>query len=123
MIISHYCWAVLLYLLFCYIFYFIIYLSHYCWAVSFIICMLTFLLMPSAGLLFCVGLDFVTPSLQFDLSKHHHHHYPPPNTPNPLPDILCIACSACLYSIKLVHKCFEFFVHTYAFLAGFMCSA
>jgi hypothetical protein len=28
---------------------------------SFIICMLTLLLMPLAGLHFCVGLDFVTP--------------------------------------------------------------
>jgi hypothetical protein len=39
----------------------------YCWgfliSVSFAICMLTLLLMPLAGLLFCVGLDFVTPSL------------------------------------------------------------
>jgi hypothetical protein len=33
--------------------------------VSFIICILTLLLMPLAGLHFCVGLDFVTPSLQF----------------------------------------------------------
>ncbi len=32
-------------------------------SVSFIICMLTLLLMPLAGLHFCVGLDFVTPSL------------------------------------------------------------
>jgi hypothetical protein len=31
-------------------------------SVSFIICMLTLLLMPLAGLYFCVGLDFVTPS-------------------------------------------------------------
>jgi hypothetical protein len=30
--------------------------------VYFIICMLTLLLMPLAGLHFCVGLDFVTPS-------------------------------------------------------------
>jgi hypothetical protein len=32
-------------------------------SVSFSICMLTLLLMPLAGLHFCVGLDFVTPSL------------------------------------------------------------
>jgi hypothetical protein len=31
-------------------------------SVSFIICMLILLLMPLAGLYFCVGLDFVTPS-------------------------------------------------------------
>jgi hypothetical protein len=31
---------------------------------SFIICMLTLLLIPLAGLHFCVGLDFVTPSLK-----------------------------------------------------------
>jgi hypothetical protein len=37
--------------------------------------MLTLLLMPSAGLHSCVGLDFVTPSLQSFLSKHHHHHF------------------------------------------------
>jgi hypothetical protein len=30
---------------------------------SFIICMLTLLLMPLAGLHFCVGLYFVTPSM------------------------------------------------------------
>jgi hypothetical protein len=34
-----------------------------CFIVSFIICMLTLFLMPLAGLHFCVGLDFVTPSL------------------------------------------------------------
>jgi hypothetical protein len=43
-------------------------------SVPFTIFMLTLLLMPLAGLHFCVGLDFVTPSLQFFLSKHHHHH-------------------------------------------------
>jgi hypothetical protein len=43
-------------------------------SVSFIICMLTLLLIPLAGLHFCVGLDFVTPSLKSFLSKHHHHH-------------------------------------------------
>ncbi len=32
-------------------------------SVSFVICMLTLLLMPLAGLHFCVDLDFVTPSL------------------------------------------------------------
>jgi hypothetical protein len=32
-------------------------------SVSCIICMLTLLLMPLAGLYFCLGLDFVTPSL------------------------------------------------------------
>jgi hypothetical protein len=32
-------------------------------SLSFIICMLSLLLMPLAGLHFCVGLDFVTPSL------------------------------------------------------------
>jgi hypothetical protein len=32
-------------------------------SVSFIICMLTLTHMPLAGLHFCVGLDFVTPSL------------------------------------------------------------
>jgi hypothetical protein len=32
-------------------------------SVSYLICMLTHLLMPLAGLHFCVGLDFVTPSL------------------------------------------------------------
>jgi hypothetical protein len=32
-------------------------------SVPFIICMLTLLLMPLAGLHFCVGLDFVTPLL------------------------------------------------------------
>jgi hypothetical protein len=41
---------------------------------SLIICMLTLLLMPLAGLHFCVGLDFVIPSLQSFLSKHHHDH-------------------------------------------------
>jgi hypothetical protein len=30
--------------------------------VSFIVCMVILLLMPLAGLHFCVGLDFVTPS-------------------------------------------------------------
>jgi hypothetical protein len=44
-------------------------------SVSFIICILTLLLMPLAGLHFCVGLDFVTPLVRnFLLSKHHHHH-------------------------------------------------
>lgn len=32
-------------------------------SISCIICMLTLILMPLAGLHFCVGLDFVTPSL------------------------------------------------------------
>jgi hypothetical protein len=32
-------------------------------SISYIICMLTLLLMPLAGLRFCLGLDFVTPSL------------------------------------------------------------
>jgi hypothetical protein len=32
-------------------------------SVSFIICMMTLLLMPLAGLHFCVGLNFMTPSL------------------------------------------------------------
>jgi hypothetical protein len=32
-------------------------------SVSFLICMLTLLLLPLAGLHFCAGLDFVTPSL------------------------------------------------------------
>jgi hypothetical protein len=41
---------------------------------SFIICMLTLLLMPLAVLHFCVGLDFVTPPCcNLFLSKHHHH--------------------------------------------------
>jgi type II secretory pathway component PulF len=34
-------------------------------SVFFIICMLTLLLMPLAGLHFCVGLDFVTPLFKF----------------------------------------------------------
>jgi hypothetical protein len=41
-------------------------------SVFFIICMLTLLLML-AGLHFCVGLIFMTPSLYSFLSKHHHH--------------------------------------------------
>jgi hypothetical protein len=45
-------------------------------SVSFIVWMLTLLLiMPLTGLCFCVGLDFVTPSLKTFLSKHHHHHH------------------------------------------------
>jgi hypothetical protein len=36
--------------------------------------MLTLLLILSAGLFFCIKLDFVTPLLNFFLSKHHHHH-------------------------------------------------
>jgi hypothetical protein len=42
-------------------------------SVSYIIYMLTLLIMHLAGLHFCVGLDFVTPFLYFFLSKHHHH--------------------------------------------------
>jgi hypothetical protein len=38
-------------------------LDEHVTSVSFIICMLTLLLMPLAGLHFCVGLGFVTPSL------------------------------------------------------------
>jgi hypothetical protein len=34
-------------------------------SIPYIICMFTLLLMPLAGLNFCVGLDFVTPSLNF----------------------------------------------------------
>jgi hypothetical protein len=41
-------------------------------SVSFIICMLTLLLMPLAGLHSCVGLDFLTPLV---VSKHHHHYH------------------------------------------------
>jgi hypothetical protein len=37
--------------------------------------MLTLLLMPLAGLHSCVGLDFVTPSVESFLSKHHHYHH------------------------------------------------
>jgi hypothetical protein len=44
-------------------------------SVSFMICILTLLLMPLAGLHFCVGLDFVTPSLEPFLSKYHYHHH------------------------------------------------
>jgi hypothetical protein len=36
--------------------------------------LLTLLLMPLAGLHFCVGLALVTPLLKSFLSKHHHHH-------------------------------------------------
>jgi hypothetical protein len=43
-------------------------------SVSFIICMLTLLLMPLAGLHFCVGLDFLILLVVIFLSKHHHHH-------------------------------------------------
>jgi hypothetical protein len=43
-------------------------------SISFNIGILTLLLMPLASLHFCVGLDFVTPSLQSFSSKQHHHH-------------------------------------------------
>jgi hypothetical protein len=42
---------------------------------SFIICMLTLLLMPLAGLHFCVWLDLWHPSLWPFLSKHQHHYH------------------------------------------------
>jgi sterol desaturase/sphingolipid hydroxylase (fatty acid hydroxylase superfamily) len=42
---------------------------------SCIICMLALLLMPLASLHFCVGLDFMTSSLESFLSKHHHYYH------------------------------------------------
>jgi ATP-dependent helicase STH1/SNF2 len=47
-----------------------------CCVVSFIICMLTLLLLPLACLHFCVGSDLVTSyRCNLFLSKYHHHHH------------------------------------------------
>jgi hypothetical protein len=50
-------------------------ISRYAMSVPFIVCVLTLLLMPFAGLHFCVGLDFVTPFLEAFFIEHYYHHH------------------------------------------------